>query len=399
MTIMVVAPGFALHTKRFIKILLSQGHRVVAICEQNPLPEMRDGFSFYRPLFLVPVLSFTVGRIHHYAALILGNKMGYRIRILIDGLLLRCMWIWIRPDLVYVLWVNSMANICIAGGLRPLILHVWGSDINQYFQPGLEPYEPYGRELCGQALSAADLVIYDAPDMKDKCELLAGKTLKTTFLHFGVDTTFFSTRPLSVRNAWRERFHIPEDAFVFLSARAWHPKYRHQDILEAFALSLGKLSRKVYLVFKLYNGDNYKELDQYREKLRSRAEALGISDVVLWVEEMTYEELPDLYAMSDVVVNFPSMDALGITLMEAAACKRRIISIALPCYKGTFVEKSARMVTDINGLKEAIIGVVNEPTSDEILTEARKEVEIYFNDRLFQEKLEEVNKSFLKPHT
>jgi len=247
-------------------------------------------------------------------------------------------------------------------------------------------------------LSGADLVIYDAPDVKDKCEILGGQGLNTAFLHFGVDTNFFTTRPYSVRQAWRERYHIPQDAVVLLSPRAWNSMYRHHDILEAFSMSLGKLTRKAYLVFKLYNGNNDSEIAHslYKQNMISRAEALGISDVVLFVDEMTYDELPELYAMSDIVVNFPEMDALGITLMEAAACYRQIISIELHCYKGTFVEKYAKMVTNITGLEKAIIGAVNELPSAKLLIQARKEVETFFDCHFFCEKLDAINKTYGK---
>jgi len=127
MTIMVVAPGHALHTKRFIQILLSQGHRVIAVCEQNPLPEARNGFSFIRPLLHVPAMLFLLAVFQWLSEKIFGRSMGFRFRICLAGLLMKCTWLRVKPDLVYQLWVDSMANICLIGGLRPLVLQVWGS--------------------------------------------------------------------------------------------------------------------------------------------------------------------------------------------------------------------------------------------------------------------------------
>lgn len=393
MTIMVVAPGFSLHTKRFIDTLLLQGHKVVAVGQENPFPGKRDNFCFIRPFLLFPAILFMLALIHRFALLTMGKSIGFRLRTCVAGLLMKCTWLRVKPDLVYLLWVDTMANICVAGGLRPLVLQVWGSDINQHFLPGADPI---AREFCGHALSDADLVIYDAPDMKNKCEILARKPIKSVFFHFGVDTTLFTTRPLSVRKLWRGRFNIHEDAVVLLSPRAWNPTYRHHDVLEAFALSIGKLSRQAYLVFKLLNGNNDSEFEHnsYKNHVMNRAETLGISDRVIWLKEMKYEELPELYAMSDIVVNFPKMDALGITLMEAAACNRHIISISLPCYKGTFVEKYAKMVSDVNELEMAIIDAVNEPPSGDLLMNARKEVETYFDSHFFYENLETVNNRF-----
>lgn len=392
MTIMVVAPSFSIHTKRFIDAILSKGHQVVGVCEKNPFPKGRNGLRF----FMFPHLwGLPLRYIRGLMSVAMGFKTGDRITIWIAGLLMKCLWLWFRPDVVYVLWVDSMANVCLSAGLRPLVLQCWGSDINQHF---LSEADPYLRELCGKALAGADLIIYDAPDMPEKLEKIAGQTVRATFLHFGVDTDFFSVRPLDIRTAWRERLNIPKDAIVLFSARAWHPKYRHHLILEAFSNALVKLSKQVFLVFKLYNGDNYSDFQQYEDTVRRRAEELGISDRVRWMNEVSYEQLPDLYAMSDILVNFPIMDSLGITLMEAASCKRRIISVALPCYKGTFVENYARIVSsgDIKDLEDAIVQAVNETPLDSVLEEARKEIERNFYHHMFSRKLEEINKNYCK---
>ena len=80
-----------------------------------------------------------------------------------------------------------------------------------------------------------------------------------------------------------------------------------------------------------------------------------------WVDDVPLAELPAIYAMADVVVNFPSMDAFPVTLMEAAACGRPIVTGLLPAYRGSFVEKYSKVVPpgDSAALADALVAEVN----------------------------------------
>lgn len=385
---MVVAPGHSVHTKRFIETLLAQGNKVVAICNRrNPLPGRQRGYLYFRfpHLFALPMRF-----LFYSVRTILGHKIGDRLIFRLNGLLMKGFWNWFRPHVVYVLYVNYMANVCLAGKLKPLVLQCWGSDINQHFSPDADPYE---RELCSRALAGSDLLLYDAHDMPKKLEMLAGKPVRAVFLHYGVDTRVFSQIASQIRTAWRQRLDIPEEGIVIFSARSWHPKYRHHVILEAFSNVAARLHQPVFLVYKTYDGDKYGEFQEYKDKIMKRSEELGISARVRWVDEVSYEQLPGLYVMSDILVNFPVMDSLGVTLLEAAYLKKRIVSVKLPCYEGTFLEKYACIVPtgEANDLADAIVKVVVEPPNESSLEEARREVERHFTYDSFSQELDKIN--------
>ena len=67
-----------------------------------------------------------------------------------------------------------------------------------------------------------------------------------------------------------------------------------------------------------------------------------------------------MYALADVVINYPSSDAFPSTLLEAAACARPVITSHLPAYRNTFVEQCFRLVEPENpeALAEAIVELV-----------------------------------------
>jgi glycosyltransferase involved in cell wall biosynthesis len=392
MTIMMVAPAPSVHTRRFAEALLSKGHRVVGVCETNPFPEGREGFSYA----LLPHPRPGSSLVHGLLDRLLGYTTVERMIMRAAGLWLRALWYWYRPTVVHRLSLDRKANVCLSAGLRPLVLNPWGTDVNRHFLPDADPFE---RELCCEALRGADLVICDAPEMVERCAEVAGVPVESALLHLGVDTELFFPMGPGAGRPWRERLEIPQDAKVFFSARAWHPRYSHHLVLEAFSEASGRISGNTFLVFKTYNVEQYPEARDYEAQLKHRAEELGISERVRWLKAVEHEQLPELYAMADVVVNFPQMDTLGITLMEAALCERPLISCGLLGYRGTFVERYARLVPpgDTEGLAEAMVDVIElSPPKRSFLEEARRAVESEYSYEGFIEKLEAINEGLAR---
>jgi len=69
---------------------------------------------------------------------------------------------------------------------------------------------------------------------------------------------------------------------------------------------------------------------------------------------------PALYTLADVVVNFPDYDGLPVSLFEAAACKRTIITNNLPAYREILGSAAFYGSTpkDVVGLAEAMRSVL-----------------------------------------
>lgn len=376
MVVMVLAPGYSIHTRRTIEALISGGHDVVGVCEVNPFPEGCEGYRYVS----LPHPRVGSALVHRTLDWCLGHAAVERMLIAMAGFRLRQLWKRYAPGVVHLLWIDKRANACISGGLRPLVISPWGSDINRHYLSDADPYE---RKLCGEALREADMVICDAQETIERCSELAGKVFDSDLLHLGVDTDLFSPASLEVRARWREKLDIALDATVFISMRVWHPMYGHHLILEAFAGACKKVSGEAFLILKTYGKEGYHGIEGYEDKVRRRAEELGIADKVRWLDAIPYEQLPELYALSDCVLNYPEMDTLGVTLVEAAACKRPIISCNLPSYRETFVERYARLVPrdDLKKLEEAMIEVIdNTPIHDDSMLEgACKEVELEFS--------------------
>jgi glycosyltransferase involved in cell wall biosynthesis len=119
----------------------------------------------------------------------------------------------------------------------------------------------------------------------------------------------------------------------------------------------------------------------YENEIQELVVSLGLEHVVRWLDEMPHVRMPEIYAAADIVINFPSMDAFPVSLIEAAACGCRVITCALPAYRQTFVEKCFSLVEagKAHELADAIISAVNAPSNPgaeaDTVAEARKIVE------------------------
>lgn len=363
MRVMMLAPGADAHAQRPLRWLLQQGVEVVFVDGRDPLPGGRAGYRYLRlpRTGLRPLLR------------LFGPRVGHALALW-PALPLHVLWRALRPDVVHVHYVDHRAGQAARAGARPLVLSAWGTDINRHFQPGASLE---ARRGAGAALRAADLVLVDAPDIGGKCAALAGRELPTELLHLGVDTDRFRPDDGTAARAWRRRLAIPAGAVVILSARSLAPLYRHDVILAAFARARPRLSRPAVLLFKRYNPSSGAEAAACEIALAQRARALGVEEAVRWIDPVPAEQLPEVYALADVVLNFPRMDGFPVTFLEAAACQRPVISVRLPAYAGSFAERCFHLVEgdDAGDLAVALADVVNDPARARAhVVEARRAV-------------------------
>ena len=377
MKILMLAPGSWIHSERTLNCLLENGQEVTLVDSNNPYPEGRKGFKFIR---------YPRTGIRHYKGFI-GSRISDQLSLWLSVSQLNLLWRRLRPDVVHVCWLDFRAYHCLRAGLKPLVLSVWGTDINANLLPGTDPVEV---RIASRTLAGADLTIVDAPDMSKKCALLAGRDITTEHLHLGVNTKIFRPGYSEAAMEWRRQLKIPQDAKVIVSIRALSSIYNHHLILDAFAQALMRVQTDTFLVFKVYNVLE----PSYETELRRKAENLGIENFVRWIGDVSFARLPEIYALADVIINYPSMDAFPVTFMEAAACERPVITCSLPSYSGSFAEKYFRMLEpeNIRALADAIVEFIRDSPAETDrnnvhLVAARRKVEKEFDESVFARRL------------
>jgi hypothetical protein len=109
----------------------------------------------------------------------------------------------------------------------------------------------------------------------------------------GVNIKAFKPGYEEQRLIWRKTLSIPENAKVLFSPRGWNRHYRHENILQAYAIARERMSEETYLVFKKFSSSP--DFDTYQEELLVQAEQLGVKPWVRIMPEVGFEEMPEIF--------------------------------------------------------------------------------------------------------
>ena len=332
-----------------------------------------------------------------------------------------------NADIVHCHWADELVNYCLNATAVPVVVSIWGSDVNQFVHlaPNGEirldlssDTQRYGYHQLMQAFPRAAALIIDDPAMRRKCRFLAGDEPPIHFNPLGVDPHFFEPAAAGVRHEIRQRLGLGERTTLFLSPRSVMSNYRHDDILRAFA-ALGDVD--AVLCIKLFNprarfmplsasprelidsgtflrpGET-RSIVEMEQTLRGLAQTLRIEDRVRFIGSPADGFLPAVYAASDVIVNFPRIDGFPVLFTEAGACGKRVITNDLPAYRGTFAERCFDLLPEdsVQALTAAMRHALTTPPSEERLAGARQTVAEEYRFSRYMQRLEALYKQILR---
>lgn len=355
MKILMFAKGSWVHTRRPLKWLLDAGQEVVFVDNDKPEAEESSQFRY------VPYPDARATRLYSWL-----GEATYK-RIAEWTIIMQLKWIrWkSKADVVHLHWLDKRAYRVTQAKLHPLILSVLGSDINKFFvrETSLED-----REQIKKVLKNADMVLVDAEDMIEKCRQLAGGDINVKLLSVGIDVKKFKQDYRNEVEIWRKKLDIPPNTLILLSIRALGLGYNHDLIIQAFARVIQEVTLPAYLIIKNYNNFD----PAYRTELQYLIRQLGIEAHIRWIQEYIPDaEVPVLYKLSDLIINYPRFDAFPVSFTEAAAAARPVISCLLPAYEKTFAEKYFRMIeaNNVDELYNALVDYFSgkwRPVSEEL---------------------------------
>ena len=100
----------------------------------------------------------------------------------------------------------------------------------------------------------------------------------------------------------------------------------------------------------------------YRAQIVRRVEELDLSEHVMFVGQIPYEEMPSYYSLAEVSIGIPASDSMPQALFEAMACGTPTILSRLPRYEEIVQhEESAYFVDpDPEAIAEGIIQILDD---------------------------------------
>lgn len=272
-------------------------------------------------------------------------------------------------DLVHVHWAG-FGFLPYLAGLTPYVVTAWGSDIYR-----MHEHDDATQRLICESLRHAALVTVDSADLKRAIETLGVVPERVRVIQWGVDTTLFAPGKRCDRR--RAELGIGDGPVIY-SPRNIAPIYNTDLILASFQKVLTAHPDAV-LLQKHYHCDP----EAVASYLKS-AEGLGVSERVRLVGDMPYSQVPDLYALADVVVSVPSSDATPMSVLEAMACGVIPVVSDLPSLREWITDGDNGYLVPIRDRDTLAARIIDVLNAGEALNDARRRNRRMIMDRADQ---------------
>lgn len=129
-------------------------------------------------------------------------------------------------------------------------------------------------------------------------------------VYHGVDRDLFYARDAQEVGAARKKYGLPASFVLYIASSLPHKNY--ERLLEAFSIVKKK---QAGLKLVLIGARDYG-----REAIRKKIDELSLSNDVVFLGWLPFEDIPAIYSAADVFV-FPSLhEGFGIPVLEAMAC-------------------------------------------------------------------------------
>jgi glycosyltransferase involved in cell wall biosynthesis len=348
MRLLMVGPWWTVGMRRHIDWAVDAGIEV-CVADFRPPAEVVVPSSFQ----FAPLLPRRTKQIHQPAT----HRKSRRAHE-IAALRLQDIAATFQPHAIHSYKLNVYTDLCLSAELRPLLVTAWGF-LNALMTESATAKE---RRWIQKLRRGADVLLVDNPNMVETLTRLSGPSLRVECI-IGVDGNLFRPGYQEKATAWRFVLDIPADAAVLLSPRGWSEVYGQHHIMKAFALAYRQLDRPLVLI--LVGMGRTRNPEVYAQAVLDLGTSLGVAHAIRWIPQVPYRDMPGLFAMADVAINYPSTDAFPSTLLEAAACARPVITSHLPAYRKTFVEDCFRLVEPENpeALADAIVEVIGSAST------------------------------------
>ena len=274
------------HFKKWVNSLVPRGHEVLLVFQH----ESSDTSVEFDPRVKAHMLKY-------------GGYNSYILNIPE----VRRIYNRFQPDVVNVHYMSGYGLMATLGGLRPLVLNCYGSDI--FVAPKKNRIVKWIVKIL---LNNANAVAATSKAMAAEAMCIMGNSKKkVSVTPFGVDVNLF--KKVESRS-YNERPIIGIIKYL-------KPEYNIPLLIKAFAITKEKASIKPLL--HIYGGGPLKT------ELVTLCKDLNIYDDVHFFDTIPNQEVPKALNTMDIFVNSSNVESFGVNIVEAMACELPVV--ATPC--------------------------------------------------------------------
>lgn len=278
---------------------------------------------------------------------------------------------WIRPTYVHVFFAkNRWLNLALAMHPRVLVT-VMGSDIS----PKTVRLGSLDFMLVRLLLRQSKIITSKSLFMDQMLNNFQVEENKVHRITWGVDIEKFRIGIKS--DQLRQKLNIPIHKRVFFSLRGCKPLYQHEMVITAFSRFLYIHPDSVLLVSTMGA-----DLD-YLKQLRYQVKQLRIDSSVVFLPEISNDEMPYYYSLADAVVSVPISDGMPQSIYESMACGCFHILGDLPQYHEVVRPRESGLYVGLDNdeqLTDAFCWVIDNKKTIDFFRQKVRESVLHFID-------------------
>lgn len=259
----------------------------------------------------------------------------------------------LKPDVLHSHFLTYGGYIGLMVGFHPHVVSCWGHDLLVLPQNSL-----FHRILVKLTLRSADWILPFSDELKIMAGKLSNRTHRTDTVFWGLDFNHFRLQAAKA-SEYRRKLGLNAHDRLIYSARTMQDYYNHTLLIEAFP-SILNCHPNAKMLFKKSPGNPH-----YQQNLSDLIRKVGVGAQTIWLEELSFEELPIVYSASDLVVSLPKTDGTPITVLEAMACERPVLTFNIPALTPWLIDGfTGFQITDKSELSARIINCLDLNVAD-----------------------------------
>ncbi|MGW2385615.1 glycosyltransferase family 4 protein [Streptomyces sp. NPDC001658] len=224
----------------------------------------------------------------------------------------------LRPDLVFT---NTLDG-ALAGKWIAVDRNIpWVATFHEH-EPEAQPLGSARLRVVHEILRPS-LVLACAENYADRARR-HGSAAVTRLIPHGVDTDRF--HPDRDTGQVRRHYGYSPDDLVVVCAAQLKPRKGILELVRAFSPVHARLSRARLLIVGAVSSSS----GDYPGKLREEIDRLGLGEVVRIDSDVTYDRMPDVLALADVVAQPSTGEGLSLAMLEAMSSGRPLVTCDFP---------------------------------------------------------------------
>jgi len=248
----------------------------------------------------------------------------------------------VQPDLVHAGPVQGPALLAALAESHPLVTMSWGFDLLK-----LAKRSPWMRLVTQYTLDHTDLFLGDCQTVLDEAGQYGFSSSNMVRFPWGVDLNHFSPQNAKITGLSYRNSLNWDDNFVILCNRTWSPVYGVEDLAAAFVQAIQENGNLRLLL--VGDGPQSEMIHQILASMRAQ---------VYFPGRLSGQELLGTYGAADLFVSPSHCDGSSVSLLEALACGRPVLTSDIPSNKEWVVSGEVGQLFrdgDVNSLKEKLL--------------------------------------------